>query len=228
MNNNYTIKEMPIEERPREKIINYGINSLSNAELVAVLLRTGHQQKSAIDLAQELLNTFGGLTEVNTITYEELIKIKGIGRSKACQLLASVEIAKRLSSYKMKRQMKIKKPSDLNRYLKDELRNLKKEKFMVILLNVKNEVISKNTISIGNLDTSIVHPREVFNIAIKKSAASMILVHNHPSGDPTPSTNDKNITNRLLEVGKIVGIDILDHLIFGDNCFYSFKEHELI
>ena len=227
-NNYFMIKEMPTLERPREKMINYGSNSLSNAELLAILIGSGNAKQNAIELSRDIINNFGGLIALTDITHEELISIRGIGDAKACNILAALELNKRVSAYALNKRMKITSPNDVCNLFMDELRYDKKEKFIIVLLNTKSEIISKELISIGNLNYSIVHPREVYKYAIKKSAASVLFIHNHPSGNPDPSKNDKNITRRLTEVGEIIGIDVIDHIIIGNNRYFSFKENDLI
>lgn len=227
-NNYFMIKEMPTLERPREKMINYGSNSLSNAELLAILIGSGNAKQNAIELSRDIINNFGGLIALTDITHEELISIRGIGDAKACNILAALELNKRVSAYALNKRMKITSPNDVCNLFMDELRYDKKEKFIIVLLNTKSEIISKELISIGNLNSSIVHPREVYKYAIKKSAASVLFIHNHPSGNPDPSKNDKNITRRLTEVGEIIGIDVIDHIIIGNNRYFSFKENNLI
>ena len=227
-NNYFMIKEMPTLERPREKMINYGSNSLSNAELLAILIGSGNAKQNAIELSRDIINNFGGLIALTDITHEELISIRGIGDAKACNILAALELNKRVSAYALNKRMKITSPNDVCNLFMDELRYDKKEKFIIVLLNTKSEIIRKELISIGNLNYSIVHPREVYKYAIKKSAASVLFIHNHPSGNPDPSKNDKNITRRLTEVGEIIGIDVIDHIIIGNNRYFSFKENDLI
>lgn len=225
----YTIKDLPVTERPREKLWRYGANSLSNTELVAIIIRTGYKEETAIDLARKILSIDErGLVYLSDITLEELTNIKGVGTCKAAQILAAVEIGKRISTYVGDEKIKVNSPNIVLNLLMEEMRYLKKEYFKTIILDTKNQIISIENISIGNLNQSIVHPREVFNLAIKKSANSVILVHNHPSGDPTPSLEDVNVTNRLVEAGNILGIKVLDHIVIGDNKYISFKEKNLI
>jgi len=226
--NYFMIKEMPVLERPREKMINQGTQRLSNAELIAILIHTGNKNQNAIELSNEIINTFGGLSGLTDITFDELISIKGIGAAKACNILAALELNKRISTFSKKKKMKITSPNDVCNLFMDELRYEKKEQFITVLLNTKSELISTEVISMGNLNSSIVHPREVYKYAIKKSAASVLFIHNHPSGDPKPSQNDKEITKRLTEVGDIIGINVLDHIIIGNNQHFSFKENNLI
>ncbi|MBU5440031.1 DNA repair protein RadC [Tissierella sp. MSJ-40] len=225
----YTIKDLPLSERPREKLYNYGVETLSNVELLAIIIRTGHKEDTAIDLARRILSLDNrGIGFLTDATLEELTEIKGIGSCKAAQILAAIEIGKRLNSRGTESKIKVTSPSVLVDLLMGEMRYLKKEHFKIAILDTKNQVIVIENISIGNLNASIVHPREVFNVAIKRSGNSMILIHNHPSGDPSPSNEDINITNRLIEAGNIVGIKVLDHIIIGDNRYISFKEKNLI
>lgn len=228
MNDNLRIKEMAVEERPREKMKADGVSTLSNEELLAVILRTGSKEKSALDLAKELLSQDeNGIRYLSDCSLEELCQIKGIGVGKACQILATIEIGKRIAKSKMINIGCIKSPSDVAEYVMEDLKSLTQEHFKTVFLNTKNEIIAYETISIGTLNASIVHPRDVFNQAIRKAAANVILVHNHPSGNPKPSVEDINITKRLAEAGDIVGIKVLDHIIVGDGSFYSMKEEDL-
>ncbi|GFR34896.1 RadC family protein [Thermobrachium celere] len=222
------IKDIPIEERPRERLIKYGESALSNAELLAIILRTGTKSESALDLAKKILSKYGGITFLANSSVFELSKIRGIGFAKACQIKACIELGKRLNSFKGQEKVKITCPEDVALLVMDEMRFLTKEHFRVIFLNTKNYVIQVKDISIGSLNSSIVHPREVFLEAIKQSSASIILCHNHPSGDPNPSSEDINITKRLIDAGKILGIEVLDHLIIGDGKYISLKEKNII
>ncbi|MBZ4662323.1 MAG: hypothetical protein JG776_5 [Caloramator sp.] len=222
------IKDIPINERPRERLLKYGEEVLSNQELLAIILRTGTKSESALDLAKRLITHYGGITFIAKSSVYELSKIKGIGLAKACEIKACVEIGKRLNSFKGNNRVKIISPEDVAILVMDEMRFLSKEHFRVIFLNTKNYVIQIKDISIGSLNSSVVHPREVFIEAIKVSSASIILCHNHPSGDVTPSQEDINITKRLIEAGKIIGIEVLDHIIIGDINYLSFKEKNII
>ncbi|RKD27979.1 DNA replication and repair protein RadC [Caminicella sporogenes DSM 14501] len=224
-----TIKEMPESERPREKMILYGPSSLSNSELLAILIRTGSREHSALELANIILSQDEkGIRFLADCTIEELSQIKGIGCSKACQILAAVELGSRISKSLIDFRVSIKSPKDVVDFFIEDMKFLNKEHFKIVLLNTKNEIITYETISIGSLNASIVHPREVFNRAIKKNAASVILLHNHPSGNPNPSREDINITKRLVNAGKIIGIEVLDHIIIGDGNYYSMKENMMI
>ncbi len=228
-NNNYTIKNIPENERPREKLIKYGAHTLTNSELLAIILRVGSTKDTAVTLAQKILNTNNkGLKNIAEANIMELKKFHGISDAKAAQILAVTELSKRISALQAEERIKITSPQDVSMLLMEEMRYLKKEYFKIILLDTKNKIIEVVNISVGNLNSSIVHPREVFIEAIKRSSASMILVHNHPSGEVKPSKEDINITKRLTESGKILGIEILDHIIIGDGVYTSFKEQGII
>lgn len=226
---NVAIKEMAEDERPREKLAKYGVGTLSNTELLAILIRTGTKDVSAIGLAQRILSTNEeGLRFLADCTVEELSKIKGVGISKACQIIAAIELGKRLSVKIRESRQGIKSPRDIADLFMEEMRYYKKEHFKILLLNTKNEMISSETISIGSLNSSLVHPREVFVNAIRRSASCIILIHNHPSGNPRPSEEDIHITKRLVEAGKIIGIEVLDHIVIGDGNYCSLKEISII
>lgn len=224
MNNTLKITDLPCSERPREKIIRYGASELSNSELLAIVLRCGTKSENIVNLCNRLLRKSGGLNGLFDLSSEEFMEIKGIGGAKAAQLLAIAELSKRFKSFKSGDEIKIKSPKDAADLLMEEMRYLKEEHLKVVLLNTKNIVIYVKDVSIGSLNSSIVHPREVFVEAIKKSSASILICHNHPSGDPTPSEEDIGITRRLKKCSKIVGIEILDHLIIGNGKYISLKE----
>jgi len=225
----YTIKDLPEDERPREKLYKYGVRSLSNSELLAIIIRTGSREKTAIELCQRLLaSDKDGISFLSDASIEEITKIKGLGKCKAAQILAAVEIGNRIKANKDGNKIRIASPRDVSNVLMDEMKILKKEYFKIVMLNTKNQIIGIENISIGSLNSSIVHPREVFKEAIKRSSASIILAHNHPSGDPTPSKEDINITKRLIEGGEILGIKVLDHIIIGNNIYVSLKERDII
>lgn len=218
------IKELPENERPREKLTKYGAEVLSNAELLAILIRTGTKNESAIDLAYKILKQQDGIGFLLDSRCEELSGIYGIGPAKAAQLKAAVELGRRLSTQTYKKEIFIRCSKDAANIVMEDMRYLKKEYMKAILLNIKCGLIGIEEISVGSINSSIVHPREVFAPAIKKSCASLILVHNHPSGDPTPSQEDLNITRRLVEGGKILGIEVVDHIIIGDGKYVSLKD----
>lgn len=218
------IRDYPPDERPRERLIQNGAKSLSNQELLAILLRTGTKEESVIQMANRLLKNFEGLRLMKDASLEEITSIKGIGLAKAVQLLAAVELGRRIGNLTYHDRYVIRSPEDGANYVMNDMRFLSQEHFVCLYLNTKNQVIHQQTIFIGSLNASIVHPREVFKEAFRRSAASIICIHNHPSGDPAPSREDIEVTKRLVECGKIIGIDILDHLIIGDKKFVSLKE----
>ncbi|MGI6097302.1 MAG: RadC family protein [Dethiobacteria bacterium] len=225
---NLTIKELPQQERPRERLQQLGAEALSNVELLAVLLRTGTKELSAMRLAEQLLSRVKSLRALPEITLEELQEIKGIGLAKAVQIKAALELGKRLATSLQEDRPQINSPADAASLFMEELRYKKKEYFKILLLDTKNRVLTREQVSEGSLNASIVDIRHIFGTALKKSAASLILVHNHPSGDPHPSREDIRITKRIKEVGELMGIELLDHLIIGDGCFLSFKEKDLL
>ncbi|PLT32398.1 DNA repair protein RadC [Bacillus sp. V5-8f] len=224
MSSKMLIRDFPKEERPRERFLQDGPKSLSTQELLALLLRTGTKDESVIQLANRLIRAFEGLRLLKDASIEEITAIKGIGEAKAIQILASVELGRRISSLSYNDRYVIRSPEDCANYCMDEMRFLSQEHFVCIYLNTKNQVLHKQTIFIGSLNASIVHPREVFKEAFRRSAASIICLHNHPSGDPTPSREDIEVTKRLAECGKIIGIDLLDHVIIGEQKYVSLKE----
>ncbi|WP_306999850.1 RadC family protein [Lederbergia panacisoli] len=218
------IRDFPVDERPRERLINNGPESLSNHELLAILLRTGTKSESVIQLANRLLTQFDGLMWLKDAALEEMTNLKGIGEAKAVQIAAAVELGRRISNLSYDERYVIRSPEDGANYCMNDMRFLSQEHFVCLYLNTKNQVIHRQTIFIGSLNASIVHPREVFKEAIRRSAASIICLHNHPSGDPAPSREDIEVTKRLVECGKMIGIELLDHLIIGDKKYVSMKE----
>lgn len=223
-----SIKEMPSEQRPRERLIKEGSGALSDIELLAIMLRVGTIDMSAIELATLLLSKHENLRNLLHVTVEELMSIKGIGVAKAAQIRAALELGRRVAISVAGDRLSIKSPDDAASIVMEEMRHLDREHFVALLLNVKNQLIARELISIGTLNSSSVHPRELFKPAIRRSAASIILVHNHPSGDPEPSREDREVTKRLMEAGKIIGIEVLDHLVIGDNKFVSLKAKGLM
>lgn len=224
------IKELPQEERPREKMLRNGAQALSNAELLAILLRTGTKNDSVLRVAERLLKRYEelGIAALGSIVPQELSKIKGIGNVKAVTVVAAIELGKRLHGLASAERPIIRAPQDAADLLMARLRYEPKEHFLIVLLSTKNHVLATPTISIGSLNASIVHPRELFREAIHYSAAAIILVHNHPSGDPTPSQEDIMLTRKIVEAGKILEIHVLDHVIIGDNKYVSLKEKGII
>ncbi len=225
--NTVSIKALPEEEQPRERLIRLGSGALSNAELLAILIRTGTRAESALTLSYKILKQQEGLRFLTGCTVQELSSIKGIGGAKAAQLKAAVELGKRLSAAENRPDTAVRCPKDAAALIMEEMRYLKKEYMKLLLLNTKCQVISVEDISVGSLNASIVHPREVFQPAIRKSCASIIMAHNHPSGDPSPSKEDIAITGRIHEAGKIIGIELADHIIIGDGVYVSMKEKGL-
>ncbi len=220
-----SIKEMPELERPQEKLLYSGVGSLSTAELIALVIRTGTSSKSAVQLAEDVLSysnrEIGPLPDADV---RELTQLDGIGVSKACSIVASLELARRYSAgNEMLPRDSMRNPDAVANVLMEELRGLKQEHLIAILVNAKCEVESKVTVSIGELTFTSIHPRDVFRPAIRKGAAGIILAHNHPSGDPTPSREDIESTRRLVEVAKVMGIKILDHIILGEGKYISLK-----
>ncbi|CAM5217805.1 DNA replication and repair protein RadC OS=Ureibacillus acetophenoni OX=614649 GN=SAMN05877842_102348 PE=3 SV=1 [Ureibacillus acetophenoni] len=218
------IRDVHINDRPRERLMRQGAQSLSNQELIAILLRTGTKQESVLSLANRVLTYFEQIHELKHATLEEIVSIKGIGEAKAVQLLAAIELGRRLAQMQVNNRFTIRSPHDAASFLMPEMSSLNQEHFVVLFLNTKNQIIHKQTIFIGSLNSSIVHPREIFREAVKRSAASIICAHNHPSGVPTPSPEDIDVTKRLQEAGYIIGIDLIDHIIIGDHQFISLKE----
>lgn len=220
------MKELPLSERPYEKLETIGAEHLSNAELLAVIIKTGTKAYTAVQLAQLIikLSHDGRLSSLNNLSIEQLKEVKGIGRVKAIQVKAAFELSKRIATSDGLAHQIIKSANDVSNLMMEEMRYLKKEMFKAILLDTKNQVIKIVEVSVGSLNSSIVHPREVFSEAIKCGCNSIIFVHNHPSGDPTPSTEDIQTTQRLESAGNILGIKVLDHIVLGDARYVSFKD----
>ena len=225
-----TIKEWPEEDRPREKLLHNGAQSLTEAELLAIILRTGNAstKETALDHARILLNTFKGLKGIDDAPLEELRVIKGIGSAKLAQLKACLEMARRLGQTKWQAGEPLRSPENVFLHFQNKFRKEKREIFYVVLLNNKNRKIREVKISEGSLTASLVHPREVFNPVIRESAAAVLFVHNHPSGDPTPSREDMEITQRLKEVGEVMGIRVLDHVVIGHDRYFSFSARGML
>ncbi len=221
-----TIKEIPLCDRPREKMAAYGARSLTDAELIAILLRTGTPEKSALDIAGEmtveggLYNRLAGITRIS-----ELMHIKGLGQAKAATVLAALEIGRRIASARPLERVHISSAQEGADFLMPRLRYAAREQFVAVMLNSKNRVIATEVISEGTLTSSVVHAREVFTPALLHHAAAVIVAHNHPSGDPQPSREDREVTAMLAQSGKVLGIPLLDHLIIGDGAYYSFQEY---
>jgi len=221
------LKDWPVDERPRERLLNHGADVLSDAHLLAIILRTGKGGKTAIDLGRELLEVFGGLAGLAQAGITEIQKIKGIGPAKAAEIKAAIELGRRHQ-----------KPSlagasfcasqDVATYFLPRFKDAKREEFRCILLDTKNRIIREVDVSIGSLSASLVHPRETFTAAVRESAAAVIFVHNHPSGDTKPSQEDILLTRRLVQAGEVIGIQVLDHVIVGDGTHFSFRDSGLL
>lgn len=231
------MKDLPEDARPQEKLLAYGPTSLSNAELIALIIRTGTKENNSISLAQKLLEKgndndnkgasrnleYFGLKFLANATLEEITEVKGIGKSKAAMILAAIELAKRISKSSVD-LTKLNTTDKLPYMVMDDMRNLEKEHFKIAILNTKKELSYLETITVGSIDKTIVEPREVFSIAIKRNAHTLILLHNHPSGDPKPSVQDIEITKTLKEAGSLLNIPVIDHIIIGDGRYFSFLE----
>jgi len=220
----FTMKQMPLQERPRERLLRAGPEALSSAELVSIILGTGVRGETALSLAGTVLRVFGGLRGIAAASTRDLAGHKGIGPAKAVRLKAAIELGRRIMTLEPEELLQVNGPRDVAGLLMGEMRYLDREHFKVVLLNAKHRVMDVVTVSVGCLDSSLVHPREVFKECLRRNSACIILVHNHPSGDPTPSAEDIAITRRLTSSGLILGIDVLDHIIVGDNRYSSLKE----
>ena len=226
--NNYTIKEISKNDRPMEKLYNYGKDVLSDSELLAIILGSGHKNKNAIFLADEILKVYFKDKNLLFASTDQLMEINGIGLSKASRIIASLELGKRLSKYETMNNMSLTSPDSVANYLFDHFRDSYREEFLILILDTKNKIKASKTVSIGSINQTLVHPREVFRFAITNNANSIILSHNHPSGDPSPSHEDILITKRLQEAGKLIGIKVLDHIIIGHDRYISLREKKII
>lgn len=225
---NYKIKDLPSEDRPREKLMKNGAHYLTEVELLAILIRNGTKEKSALDLAKDIIKQFSNLANLAKADAYTLAKIKGIGLVKAVSIVASLELGKRIMAAEGLALTSINSPIDIAKILSPLLRYENKEQFYVLLLNIKNKLIGLEKISEGTLNATIAEPREVFARAITRNAAALIIAHNHPSGDSSPSQEDRSTTTRMCTAGEILGIKVLDHIIVGNGNYYSFKEKSLI
>lgn len=223
------IRKLPEEERPREKLLRTGKENLSTAEILAILLRSGTKEKSALELASELMTVSAeGIGFLAECRPEELAKIRGIGLAKACEILAAVELGRRIASRPSAKRTSITSAQDIAQIFMERMRYYKKEHFVSLMLNAKGEIIEEAKISVEDLCSSTTHPREVFVDAVRRSAGSVVFLHNHPSGDPEPSQTDVETTLRLMEAGNILGIPVLDHIVIGDGCYVSMKARGMI
>lgn len=226
--NSFTIHDLPVAERPRERLQKFGADKMSVQELLALILGRGIAGESVTVTAQRLLSQFGNIKGISCASLEELTTVKGIGLAKAAQIMAAFELAKRMDSpQELDNKPQVKTPEEVFSLVKGSLKNKKREHFLALLLDTRSQLIKIAEISIGSLDSSIVHPREVFKEALSASAASVIFVHNHPSGNPEPSEDDIKLTKRLADAGEVMGVTVLDHVIIGNEKFLSLKREGL-
>ena len=221
----FLIKEMPNKERPRERFIREGKEALSTPELIAIILRTGRHKQSVVDLARTIYYEYESLKALNQLSVNALTKTPGIGTAKAVQLLAALELGKRLHEENFSPSLSLNGPDAVYAYMRADLEMLTQEMFYALYVDTKGKLIKKERIFVGSLNSAVVHPREVFKYAVVLSAANIIIVHNHPSGDPTPSPSDIQVTKTMVENGRLMDIGLLDHIIIGKGRYYSFKEH---
>lgn len=222
------IPDWPEEDRPRERLIKIGADKLSDAEILAILLRVGSQETTAIDLARRIIKEFGGFRGIDSHSVAELCQVNGIGTAKAAQIKAALEVGKRLFREDAKIKDKVESSDDVYKFVSPHLRDLGREVFKILLLTSRNTVILEKTIFEGGLTESFVSPREIVKEAINHAAASVVFVHNHPSGNPEPSEEDKRVTQQLKNACQMVGINVLDHIIIGSNNYFSFADSGLI
>ena len=227
MNKKLKIKDLPSVDRPREKMKAKGPQNLKDAELLAILLGTGYQGKNVLELAKSILSKYRRIKLIS-LNYDELVKIKGISQAKACTILSAIELTKRFLKFKDDDTLPIIKSVKDVVAQSVYMRNKTREHFQVLFLNARNEMVFKRSMFVGTLNANLVHPREIFEEAVKHQSASIILVHNHPSSDPEPSEDDISVTKRIVEAGKIMGIEVLDHIIIAKTKVFSFKEGKLM
>jgi DNA repair protein RadC len=220
----YMLKEMPKETRPRERLFLQGASSLSNEELLAILFRTGIKDLSVIELSKKVLYHLDSLSDLSKLTKEELKQIKGIKEAKIATLLSAIELGKRLENGPLKSKIMLHSSWDVYQFLSSDMQHLEQEHAVCLYLNTKNELIKKETVFIGTINQTVIHPREIFKTAIRVMASSLIFVHNHPTGDSKPSINDIKTTEHLIKASEIIGINLTDHIIIGKKEFYSIKE----
>jgi DNA repair protein RadC len=224
-----TMRDTPEHERPRERLIKFGPGNLSEVELLAIIISRGTRGMPVRQIAERLINQFHSVAEVGRATVEELMLMPGIGKAKACQIVAAFELARRSDDTPcVKERADVSDPKEVARLARSNVKEWRKECFFTLFLDSRNRLIGQTEVSVGCLDTTLAHPREVFEKAIRAGAASIIVVHNHPSGDPTPSDDDVRLTRRLVEAGKILGIRLLDHVIVCKDSHYSFRSHALV
>lgn len=228
MSSNYLIQDMPLSERPREKLERYGVEELSNEELLAIILATGTKSKSAIELARSLLIHMEGAHGMANAGLNDLMEVSGIGKAKASTIIAALEFGKRIMMKDAEKKISLASPKTIYEYMKHKLRYETQEKFFSLLLDVKCNLIGEEEVSRGGLDFTIVDPKILFKKVISKQASSIILVHNHPSGDPHPSQADKSLTHQIIEGAKLLGIKVMDHVIIGEDSYFSFEEQGIL
>ncbi|MFU8796627.1 MAG: RadC family protein [Dehalococcoidia bacterium] len=229
MKDSFTVHDLPLSERPRERLLKLGGEALSAQEVLALILGRGTKGESVMVISQKLISRFGSLRGVADASIEELSEVKGIGLAKAAQIKAALELCRRLDGDQGDKPRPImKSPEDVAAVVRSRLRGKRKEHFLLLCLDTRNRLIRVCSVSVGSLDTSVVHPREVFREAISSSASSVIFAHNHPSGDPEPSREDIELTGRLVKAGEIIGIEVLDHIIVCDNSHLSLKARNLL
>lgn len=218
------IETIPNPSRPRERLEEYGVSNLADHELLAIILRTGTKGNNVVGLALDVLNAVEDLYRLRHVSMQELTKIPGIGKVKASEILSAIEFGRRVNQSSQSKEGTVSSSQWVGNYLLEELSNLKQENVLALYLNTKNEIIKKDTVFIGSLNSSVAHPREIFNRAISYSAARIILAHNHPSGNVEPSEADLSFTHRMIEAGELLGIEVLDHFIIGEHCYLSMRE----
>ncbi len=223
-----TMRDMPSDDRPRERLDKLGPEALRDAELIAVIFRTGTREKNAVALAEDVLRTFGDLRRLSQASIEEIQRVKGVGKVKAIELKAALELGKRLVNHQKIFTKRIQKPADVANLLMNTYKDYEIECFMCILMNIKNDVIKIEKVSQGGIDSTVASPMDVFKLAVRIGAPNIIITHNHPSGDPEPSQTDIEITQQLKNAGDILGVQLLDHIIFGDGKYISLKERGLL
>ena len=222
------LKDLPEELLPRERLYQLGPEMLSNKEVLAILLRTGLKGENVLDFAERLLTEAGGLAGLARMSVHELTQLHGLGEAKAAEVKAALELGRRSASADPMTRPVINSPQDIAHLVMEEMRYLDREHFRIVSLSTKNHVLGISSISVGSLNSSLVHPRECFKEAIRRNSNAIILLHNHPSGDPTPSREDLDVTRRLADGGQILGIEVLDHVIIGDNRYISLKERGIL
>lgn len=222
------IKDYIKDLLPREKAINYGVEFLTDIELLAILIRSGTSEKNVLVIAKEIIDMIDNITNLNLLTYDQLLSVKGIGNVKAIEILSLIQLSKRVNEINLKQFIYVNNPDILFNLFKKKYENENQEIFSVITLNAKNAIINNHTVFIGTLSQSIVHPREIFKKVISDSASCFICIHNHPSGNPTPSDEDYDITKKIDQLAKVFAIPLLDHIIIGKKDYYSFKQNNVI